>query len=279
MVRPYYNYDRLRNSKPRMSDTQIGGRMTPVVKLLLFSNIVVYILQLSLGMGFTRSFGLSQQGGVVVTAMRLFTYMFLHSPDHLFHIFTNMLGLYLLGPDVERGMGSRQFFTMYLISGVLGGAGWLLLGGGGLCIGASGAIMGVVASFAALYPRRHLVLIFFPFFPIKAWILVLAFAGLELLMYLSRPGSTIAHTVHLSGGIAGCFYTLAVFRPNLLHTRWLAAKLRPKSKSAAGPASPTMTPSELDSILDKISRDGISSLTAHERKLLENASRQHQRRQ
>ncbi len=278
MVRPYYNYEKPSSSGTSVRGKRIGGRLTRVVKILLIANISVYLLQLILGPRFTLQFGLSQGGGFITTLMRLFTYMFLHSPQHLFHIFTNMLGLYLLGSEVERGMGSRQFLTMYLISGFLGGVGWLLLGGGGLCIGASGAIMGVVASFAALYPKRHLVLIFFPFFPIKAWILVLAFAGLELLMYLSRPGSTIAHAVHLSGGIAGCFYTLAVFRPDIMKTGWLSRKLRSKSKPGGTRSKTTMTPAELDGILDKISRDGLSSLTAHERKLLENASKQHRSR-
>lgn len=278
MVRPYYNYEKPDNPRPARRARRVGGRMTPVVRTLLIANIAVYVLQMIVGPRFTLQFGLSQAGGFATTLMQLMTYMFLHSPQHLFHIFTNMLGLYLLGPDVERGMGGGQFLTMYLISGFLGGVGWLLLGGGGLCIGASGAIMGVVASFAALYPKRHLVLIFFPFFPIKAWILVLGFAGLELLMYLSRPGSTIAHTVHLSGGIAGCFYTLAVFRPNILKTEWISRKLRPSTKTAGKRPKPTMTPAELDGILDKISRDGLGSLSAHERKLLENASKQHRSR-
>lgn len=253
----------------------MNGGMTAVVKRILIANIAVFLLQLFLGGSFTRLFGLSHGGGFLFTALRLFSYMFLHSPTLLFHLLANMFALYLLGPEVERGMGGRHFFIMYLLSGFLGGLGWLLLSAGGLCVGASGAIMGMVASFAALYPRRRLALIFLPMFPIKAWILALGFGLVELLLYLARPESTIAHTVHLAGGVAGCSYTLAVFRPKLLRSGWIADKLRGRRGGArqGGGGGPFIPPAELDRILDKISRAGMSSLTRRERKLLEDASR------
>ena len=46
-----------------------------------------------------------------------FTYMFLHGG--LLHLFTNMLWLYVFGPDVERVLGTRQFIQFYLLCGAL----------------------------------------------------------------------------------------------------------------------------------------------------------------
>lgn len=273
MVRPYYNYERLEEKQP--SPPALHGGMTPVVKRLLIANVAVFLLQIFLGRYFTNLFALSHGGGLLLTAVRLFTYMFLHSTGLMLHLAANMFALYLLGPEVERGMGGRHFFIMYMISGVLGGLGWLLLSDGGLCVGASGAIMGMVASFAALYPKQRLVLIFLPMFPVKAWVLALGFGVLELILYLANPGSTIAHGVHLAGGVAGCSYTIAVFRPNLFHTDRIARALRGKSASRTGdePAGPTISTADLDRILDKISKDGMNSLSARERRLLEQASK------
>jgi hypothetical protein len=83
------------------------------------------------------------------------TYMFLHGG--FMHLLFNMFTLFFLGPETERAMGSRHFLAMYLLSGVLGGLGWIWLSphSHALCVGASGAIYGVLAAFATLYPRRR----------------------------------------------------------------------------------------------------------------------------
>lgn len=277
MVRPYYNYDYLK--RRRAVRPSLHGGMTPVVRTLLIVNIIVFVLQVVFGNTFTMLFGLSNTAIAQGFIWQIFTYMFLHSTGYFLHLVANMLGLYLLGPEVERGMGSRHFLIMYFISGILGGVGWLALSGGGICIGASGAIMGMVASFAALYPRRRLAFILLPMYPVKAWIIALIFGGLELFLYLSRPDSSIAHTVHLAGGVAGCFYTLAVFRPQVLHAKWLAKWLRHHPGTGRKPPGPReMTPAELDRILDKISKHGMSALNKRERDMLESASSKSKRR-
>ena len=73
------------------------------------------------------------------------TYMFLHGG--FTHLLFNMFTLYFLGPETERAMGSKHFLAMYLLSGLLGGLGWLWLSPNpyAVCVGASGAIFGVWA--------------------------------------------------------------------------------------------------------------------------------------
>lgn len=69
-------------------------------------------------------------------------------------------------------------------------------------VGASGAIYGVLMGYAMLYPNSLMRLIFPPV-TLKAKWFVLIFAGLELLLGMSMPGSGIAHFAHLGGLIFG----------------------------------------------------------------------------
>ena len=70
-------------------------------------------------------------------------------------------------------------------------------------VGASGAIYGVLLAFGMIFPNMPLVLIFFPFFPIKAKYMVIAMGALELFAGFAWTGSGIAHFAHLGGMLFG----------------------------------------------------------------------------
>ncbi len=70
-------------------------------------------------------------------------------------------------------------------------------------VGASGAVYGVLLAFGVIFPNMPLILIFFPFFPIKAKYMVIGMGILELWHGLSMPGSNIAHFAHLGGMLFG----------------------------------------------------------------------------
>ena len=70
-------------------------------------------------------------------------------------------------------------------------------------VGASGAVYGVLLAFGVIFPNMPLVLIFFPFFPIKAKYMVIAMGVLELLHGLSMSDSNVAHFAHLGGMLFG----------------------------------------------------------------------------
>lgn len=200
------------------------------------------------------------------------TYLFLHGS--FFHLLFNMLTLYFLGPETERTMGSRHFLAMYLISGILGGLGWLWLSPnpGVPCVGASGAVYGILAAFATLYPQRQLMLMFFPV-PIQAWKVVIGLALFEFIV-AGDPASGIAHTAHLAGAFAGFLYIDQLFESTLLRKLWR----RLRDSIAQRPHVPRAAPpppdqAEVDRILDKISAQGIQSLTKAERQTLHRASR------
>ena len=70
-------------------------------------------------------------------------------------------------------------------------------------VGASGAVYGVLLAFGMLFPNMPLVLIFLPFFPIKAKYMVMGMVVIELIAGLSWSGSNIAHFAHLGGMLFG----------------------------------------------------------------------------
>jgi rhomboid-like protein len=75
-------------------------------------------------------------------------------------------------------------------------------------VGASGAIMGVMAAFAYLFPNTPLYLMFIPV-PIKAKYAILIFAAIDLFGGVARiSGDNIAHFAHLGGAITGFIIVL-----------------------------------------------------------------------
>ena len=234
------------------------NEMTFGVQLLIILNIAAYVIQYFFGFPLSYFGALQSNWWSHLAIWQLVTYQFIH--QGFWHLFSNMLGLYFLGPEVERTLGTNRFFSLYFLSGILGGLGWSLLSPYGTCVGASGAVFGVLGAYAALYPNRELILIFFPFMPIKAWIFILLLGAYEFMHTLSYgSGSHVANTAHLSGGIAGYIYALIIARPDALHK--LKEKFGPKEK-------PPVSRAEIDRILDKAAQHGMHTLTKTERDLL-----------
>ena len=139
----------------------------------------------------------------------LVTSMFLHAD--LLHLGMNMLFLLIAGDGVERAMGGSRFLIFYLASGVLAGLFHVYLNDASQlpCIGASGAIFGVLAAFAVLFPFRWLVTLFgFIPVPVPAIILVFIMISAET-VYAAQGGlPNISNAAHVGGFLAGVFLTL-----------------------------------------------------------------------
>jgi membrane associated rhomboid family serine protease len=235
--------------------------MTFGVQLLLILNIAAYVIEHILGVPLSRMASLQADWWNSFDLWQLISYQFIH--QGLWHLLANMMGLYFLGPETERTLGTNRFFALYLLSGILGGLGWSLLSPPWHhCIGASGSVFGILGAYAALYPNRELILIFLPFTPIKAWVFVLLLGGYELFHLLGRPGGAIANAAHLGGGIAGYIYATVIGRPDLI--RKLKRRLQPENNAPASRA-------EIDRILDKAARNGMQTLTRRERDILKRA--------
>lgn len=268
-------------------------RLTRAVTIILIVTVAAFVVQLLAVNVFRWSgvediFGLSEAGVVHGRIWQFVTYIFLHSRVNLLHILFNMLGLCFMGPEVERALGTRRFLLLYLVCGILGGAGWLLLSfkAGGLCIGASGAVFGILGAFAALYPHRSITLLLFFVLPVtmKARVLAIVFGLVSLVMMFVYEAGGVAHSAHLAGGLAGYLYAARLARTQAfgLYDRYadddnsgwrgwlrgLGARMRAARRGRLEP-----DPVEVDRILEKVAESGLNSLTRRERDTLDRASR------
>jgi membrane associated rhomboid family serine protease len=237
------------------------GGMTYGVQLLLVLNIAAALIDWLI-FPLKPFFELSADWWTHFGVWELVTYQFLH--QGFGHILFNMLALYFIGPEVERGVGTKRFFILYFLSGILGGLGWSLLSPPWHnCVGASGAVFGVLGAFAVLYPDRDLYI--WGILPVKAWLLVVILGSYELLRVLDGPGGAVANAAHLGGGLAGTIYTIVIGRPDIV--RKIRLNFAPKEK-------PPVPRAEIDRILDKAAQHGMHSLTPAERTALKRAGRQ-----
>lgn len=187
--------------------------LPPVVKNILIINIIVFLLDkifTGLGYEFTQWLALFTPNTGYFRPFQLITHMFMHAGFG--HIFFNMFGLIVFGRVIESVWGSKRMFILFFISG-LGAAGlqllvYLVTDMTAVMVGASGALFGLLAAFALLFPNVELMLIFLPI-PIKAKYLVPAFAILSLFFGVANfRGDNIAHFAHLGGAIFGFFIAL-----------------------------------------------------------------------
>jgi rhomboid-like protein len=191
----------------------------PVTRFILVANVVLFILDFLLkGLLsiYLSLYPLDAHYNSVQTfkSYQLVSHMFMHGG--IWHIFFNMFGLYMFGRVLENVIGSQRFFILYFISG-LGAAGLQLyifhLQGSIIpMVGASGAIMGIVAAFAVLFPNVELMVMPIPI-PIKAKYLIPGFMLLSVFMGVaSFSFDNIAHFAHLGGAIVG--FILVLFWKN-----------------------------------------------------------------
>lgn len=195
----------------------------PIIKNLIIINVLVWIAQLIydkqegvLTMWLTGKIALWPISHPEFSPYQVATHMFAHSSYNwdgqqssvvFIHILFNMLGLFMFGRILENVWGPKRFLFFYLVCGVGAAAAHLSVqyftGGGAPAVGASGAVMGVFAAFAYLFPNTELIIIPIPI-PIKAKWAVLAFIALDLFGGISSvPGDNIAHFAHLGGALTG----------------------------------------------------------------------------
>jgi len=266
--RQYYNLSQMRFNLPRV---------TSAVKWLLIVNVGVFVLSLvpTLGALLASWFALDATSWTTVAQpWRLVTYQFLHSRVDAAHIFFNMIGLYFIGPPLERSWGGRRFVLFYLGCGVAGGLTYILLVAAGwlsasTMVGASGAVLGTVAACAVLFPRFTLVLFVFPV-PIRIAAVGLLFVYLmNLLMASGRGGGDAAH---LGGMAAGALYVLVLPAWNRLTLNMRSGSWEKKMEEGR------RLQIDVDRILAKVHRSGLHSLTRSEKTTLKRATQEEVRR-
>lgn len=225
---------------------------------------------------------------------RVFTYMFLHSPEpnaH-WHLIFNMFVLYFAGKKVADWYGSREFLLFYLAAGVMGAVASIGLDVATQdftrCVGSSGAVSGVLLLYACNWPQDIWRLFFV--IPVPAVLLVVGSGLLDLIAVLHRlggnsVGDNVGHAVHLGGMLFGYVYhrsqwRLAPMYQAVTRFQWKKSSLGTSVRARARgfrvvrpDDDPVDLDSKVDELLQKIHDQGEASLTEKERAILMEASR------
>jgi len=254
----------------------MGLRMppiTPAVKWLLMINAAVFVLQMFADRIMLQWFSVYPASVfMALQPWRIITYQFLHGG--FFHLFFNMLVLYFFGPLLEGIWGRRKFVTFYLVCGAMGGIVYPLLVLTGVIrdaaamVGASGAIYGMLAAGAVLFP--HVRVLFMFIVPMSLRTLAIVLAAVSILSFAGGHNAG-GEAAHLAGMAAGLVYVLGWPR--------LEGRLQSQRKGswARKAAREREFQTEVDRILGKVHESGISSLTMKEKKVLKEATQREQR--
>lgn len=174
------------------------------VSVLIFANVVGYLLELAMGPEFEAGLALwPLRGGFM--PWQLLSYAFLHA--NLGHLAVNMFGLWMFGRDVEAVLGKAGMVKLYFVSVISAAVTQLLVAGVSsdqyATVGASGGVFGVLLAYAVYFPRRIIVLLFPPI-PMPAWLFVTLYAIFELTLGVMGTEVGVAHFAHL-GGMVGAY--------------------------------------------------------------------------
>ncbi|MEJ7586070.1 MAG: rhomboid family intramembrane serine protease [Ferruginibacter sp.] len=208
---------------------------TPIVLNLIIINVLVFLAQMVIGGNqlntpATDLFALHHYKSTYFQPYQLVTYMFMHSG--FFHLLFNMLALWMFGSMIERAWGPKRFLIFYFICGL--GSAVFQLGSyaydfwpidhsilssddvekyqsilrQAYTVGASGAIMGVLAAFGYLFPNMELLIIPIPV-PIKAKWAITGMIALDVFGGVVKvEGDNIAHFAHIGGAVIGFLLVL-----------------------------------------------------------------------
>lgn len=148
------------------------------------------------------------------------THFFSH--HGMWHLASNMIGLYVFGPIVAGALGTGAFLSFYGAAGVVSGMGSLAFEAATraytappgwaysptVLLGASGAVYGVVAYGIAMNPTARLYL--YGVLPVPAWLLGVGLTGMSVYGMLQHsPSDNVGHSAHLAGAVMGAGAYLA----------------------------------------------------------------------
>ncbi len=203
---------------------------TPAVLNLIIINVIVFVAQITFGglsgeSKVTDLFALHHYKSDEFRIHQIITHMFMHGS--FMHLFFNMFSLYMFGRMIENMWGAKRFLIFYFICGI--GAAVVQLASYAYSfhvydsmvmsydqliqyhealrmnatVGASGAIMGVIAAFGYLFQNVEMMIIPIPI-PIKAKWAVLGFIAVDVFSGIAgRPGDNVAHFAHIGGALTG----------------------------------------------------------------------------
>jgi membrane associated rhomboid family serine protease len=248
-----------------------GIGMPTAVKWLLLVNVVFFLAQ-QVFPQLTALLGLVPWKVLHEAALYQFvTYLFLHGG--FFHLFFNMLMLWMFGRELEEVWGRKSFLKYYFLTGIGAGITSFLVGpdSHSVTIGASGAIMALLVAFALQNPDREVYLWFL--FPIKIKYLVMFLIAFDLVAAVGSRPDGVARFAHLGGALIGFLYLKADWRLAEWGRRVRNYRYERRVKKVRQNSDRNRRMmDEVDRVLDRINEVGYDGLTREEKRILEEAS-------
>ncbi len=229
----------------------------------------------------------------------ILTHMFLH--EDVWHIFGNMLWLWVFGYILQDMTGNRKIFPIFLYGALAGALAFVLACNllpalkphvaNTTALGASAGVMAIAMATTVLSPGYRI----FPMLNggIPIWVLT----GIYVIIDLATiPESNAGgHIAHLAGSLTGFLFIYSYQRGydwggwmnnffdwvnNLFNpekpkkNKLIKQELFYKSPTQPYKKTPNVTAQRVDEILDKINQKGYASLTEEEKELLKRASKE-----
>jgi hypothetical protein len=138
-----------------------------------------------------------------------------------------------------------------------------------MMVGASGAILGMLAACAILFP--HFVVFIF-IFPVPIRVAAIGLTAVYFLLVVTKGGNAGGDAAHLGGMAAGAIYVFSQSWRDRFRSKVQTGKWEKQMAAQRGLRA------ELDRILQKVHDSGIQSLTSREKKTLKEATKAEQMR-
>lgn len=309
---PYAN-----NGKPMLEELKAFFKRNDILTRLMVINISVFALinisglllyLFNIDREFTEIHGVyrltyylslpSDLSSFLMRPWSLITYMFVQ--EGIFHLFFNMMILYVGGQIFNRFVGESKLLSTYILSGIAGAILYVLtfnifpafqnVVGGSFAIGSSASVLGIFIAAATFAPNLPMNVIFLG--NVKLKYIAIVFIALDLLNI--RNGNAGGHIAHLGGAFYGYLFSSQLkknvdigksFNQLLLKLKsyFYSEKKKSSFKNVhKNPKRPSTDEdylknknahqAEIDQILDKIKRSGYESLTTMEKQKLFDAS-------
>ncbi len=206
-------------------DRNQSGTFPFVTVGIILANVLVFLIELSLGAqldSFLFQFGVVPikvayssdipDATFVNTYFPFLSYMFLHGG--FLHLIGNMWYLWIFGDNIEDRLGRIRFILFYFICGVGAASVHVYFNSqsGIPCVGASGAIAGVLGAYMVTFPRARVQVIIPLFiiwqiielpaiFVLGFWFLIQFFSSVAAIS--SAHGGGVAWWAHIGGFVLG----------------------------------------------------------------------------
>jgi membrane associated rhomboid family serine protease len=207
------------------------------------------------------------------------TFGFLHAWPWPVHIAANMLLLYLAGREVEPIVGRGHFLAIFAFGNIIGGGvDWLAMHSLAMppqagVVGVSAGVAAVIVAFTTILPELDVTLLLFFVFPLRLRAKHLAMALMAATALLCFSPHTDTAIIGPAGMLAASVFAWAYVKQlgfgNPLPIQRFIFERRQRAARLARMSPEQFMKMEIDPILEKISRDGMRSISRSERKILD----------